>query len=91
MRRFTRLTKAFSKKYENHCHALSLYFVYYNFVRKHTTLKTTPVFAAVLGIEPYPMEWIVSLIEARAPKTGRPVKEKTPETLPNSTMVHNRE
>ena len=75
MRRFTRLTNAFSKKYENHCHALSLYFVYYNFIRKHTTLKTTPAVAPGLATAPYTMEWIVSLIEARAPKTGRPMKE----------------
>jgi IS1 family transposase len=75
MRRFTRLTNAFSKKYENHCHAISLYFVYYNFIRKHATLKTTPAVAAGLATEPYTMEWIVSLIEARAPKTGRPMKE----------------
>jgi hypothetical protein len=40
MRRFTRLTNAFSKKFENHCHALALYFVFYNFcrvVRLHCT------------------------------------------------------
>ena len=74
MRRFTRLTNAFSKKYENHCHALALYFVFYNFIRKHATLKTTPAVAAGIADEPYKMELIVSLIEARAPKTGRPRK-----------------
>lgn len=75
MRRFTLLTNAFSKKYENHCHALALYFVYYNFIRKHTTLKTTPAVAAGLVDEVYTMELIVSLVEKRAPKTGRPSKE----------------
>jgi len=76
MRRFTRLTNAFSKEYENHCHALALYFVYYNFIRKHTTLKTTPAVAAGLVDEVYTMELIVDLVEKRAPKTGRPRKLK---------------
>lgn len=46
MRRFTRLTNAFSKKLENHEHAIALHFMYYNFCRKHQTLRTTPAVAA---------------------------------------------
>lgn len=46
MRRFTRLTNAFSKKLDNHVRALALHFIYYNFCRKHQTLKTTPAIAA---------------------------------------------
>jgi IS1 family transposase len=46
MRRFTRLTNAFSKKAQNHARALALYFMYYNFVRKHSSVKTTPAIAA---------------------------------------------
>ena len=42
MRRFTRLTNAFSKKLENHCHAIALHFIHYNFCRVHQTLRVTP-------------------------------------------------
>ena len=42
----TRRTNAFSKKMENHAHAIALHFLYYNFVRIHKTLKTTPAMAA---------------------------------------------
>ena len=53
LRRFTRLTNAFSKKLENHLHALALYFVYYNFCRPHKSLKgNTPAMAAGLADEP---------------------------------------
>jgi ectoine hydroxylase-related dioxygenase (phytanoyl-CoA dioxygenase family) len=47
-RRFTRLTNAFSKKFENHVHALALYFMFYNFVRVHKTLRMSPAMAAGL-------------------------------------------
>jgi IS1 family transposase len=46
MRRFTRLTNAFSKKIENHCHAIALHFVYYNFCKIHKTLRVTPAMEA---------------------------------------------
>ncbi len=71
MRRFTRLTNAFSKKAENHCHALALYFVWYNFVRIHKSLRVTPAMAAGVTDTLRDMEWIASLIDARAPKSGR--------------------
>lgn len=48
MRRFTRRTNAHSKKFENHCHALSLYFMYFNFVRIHSGLRVTPAMEAKL-------------------------------------------
>lgn len=70
MRRFTRLTNGFSKKLENHLHMLSLYFVHYNFVRIHKSLKCTPAMAAGVSKELHDMEWLVSLIDAAAPKPG---------------------
>jgi hypothetical protein len=68
MRRFTRLTNAFSKKVENHSYAVALHFMYYNFVRVHQTLKVTPAMAAGVSDTLRDVEWIVSLIDARAPE-----------------------
>ena len=72
MRRFTRLTNAFSKKFENHLHMVSLYTVFYNFVRIHKTLKVSPAMAAGVTDELLEMEDIVKLIDKAAPKPGRP-------------------
>ena len=79
MRRFTRLTNAFSKKLENHLHSLSLYFVHYNFVRIHKSLRMTPAMAAGISDTLHDMEWIVGLIDARAPKPKRPTEYKRQE------------
>ena len=65
MRRFTRLTNAFSKKIENHCHSLALYFLYYNFVRIHKSLKVMPAMAAGASDRLWSVEDIVALIDAR--------------------------
>jgi IS1 family transposase len=63
MRRFTRLTNAFSKKLDNHCHALALYFVWYNWVRIHKTHKLTPAMAASLTDKLMDMADVVKLID----------------------------
>ncbi len=76
MRRFTRLTNAFSKKIENHLHMLSLYFVHYNFCRMHKSLRMSPAMAAGVSDTLRDMEWIVSLIDARAVKPNRPASYK---------------
>ena len=69
-RRFTRLTNAFSKKAENHAHAVSLYFMHYNFCRAHATLtkaaggiKQTPAMAAGLTDHVWTVEEILSLMD----------------------------
>jgi IS1 family transposase len=66
MRRFTRLTNTFSKKFENHCHSLALYFVFYNWVRKHKTHGKTPAVAAGLTDAALTMEDVVTMIDQRA-------------------------
>jgi hypothetical protein len=48
-RRFTRLTNAFSKKFENHAHMVAIYAVWYNWIRIHNTLRVTPAMAAGLS------------------------------------------
>lgn len=72
MRRFTRLTNAFSKKFESHVHMVALYTVFYNFTRIHKTLRVTPAMAAGLTDRVWGMEDIVALMDAVAPKPGRP-------------------
>lgn len=64
MRRFTRLTNGFSKKFENHCHAVSLHMMYYNFVRIHQTIRCTPAMAAGVTDRLWSMMDIVGLIES---------------------------
>jgi IS1 family transposase len=71
MRRFTRLTNAFSKKIESHCAALALYFVFYNFCRIHKSLRVTPAMAAGLTDELLSMEDIARMIEAHFPPKKR--------------------
>lgn len=61
-RRFTRLTNAFSKKWENHAHAIALHYFYYNFCRTHKTLGTTPAIAAGVTDKAWTIHDLVSLL-----------------------------
>ena len=70
VRRFTRLTNAFSKKLENHAHHVALMLTYYNFCRIHKTRKVTPAMAAGVTSELRDVEWIAVLVAARDPKPG---------------------
>jgi IS1 family transposase len=63
MRRFTRLTNAFSKSFENHCHSVALYFMYYNFCRVHQTLRVTPAMEAGLADHVWSLEELVGLLD----------------------------
>ena len=68
MRRFTRLTNAFSKKIENHAAAVALFYMYYNFGRIHQTLRITPAMAAGVSDHVWDIEEIVGLLPE--PKRG---------------------
>jgi hypothetical protein len=65
LRRFTRLTNAFSKKFENHCHAAAIYFAYYNFCRVHQTLRVTPAMEAGLTDHVWTLAELVALVGAK--------------------------
>jgi hypothetical protein len=66
MRRFTRLTNGFSKKIENHGHAVALHFMHYNFVRVHKTLRVTPAMEAGIADHVWTMQELVSLLDAKS-------------------------
>jgi hypothetical protein len=71
LRRFTRLTNAFSKKVENHGHAVTLYFMFYNFCRIHQTLRVTPAMEAKLTDHVWSVEELVALLpKPEAAKRG---------------------
>jgi IS1 family transposase len=72
MRRFTRLTNAFSKKFENHMHMVALYTVWYNFVKQHKTLKgLSPAMAAGLSNTLWSMADLAAVVDAAQPKAGK--------------------
>jgi hypothetical protein len=64
MRRFTRLTNGFSKKLENHRHAIALFFMYYNFCRIHQTLRVTPAMEAGLSNHVWTIEEMIAELES---------------------------
>ncbi|WP_209425380.1 IS1 family transposase [Pararhodobacter sp. SW119] len=80
MRRFTRLTNAFSKKVENHAHAVALHFMFYNFCRIHQTLRVTPAMASGLTDRLWDIADLVALVEAAEPSPAKrgPYKKRLP-------------
>jgi len=71
MRRFTRLTNAFSKKLENLQHALALHFMHYNFARVHKTLGMTPAMAAGIADRTWTVSELVGLLAQVPAATNR--------------------
>jgi hypothetical protein len=76
MRRFTRLTKAFSKKAANHYAAIALYFAYCNFCRVHQTIRVTPAMEAKLTDYVWSVEELVALLPVEQPKKRGPYKKR---------------
>lgn len=76
MRRFTRLTKGFSKKIENLEYAVALHFMHYNFGRIHKTLRVTPAMEAGIPDHVWSIQEIVGLVKDEASKKRGPYKKK---------------
>ncbi len=70
IRRFTRLTNAFSKKVENHAHSVALFYMHYNFARVHQTLRVTPAMEAGIAQHVWSIEEIVALTEPASVKVA---------------------
>lgn len=64
IRRFTRLTNAFSKKLENHAASVALHYMHYNFCRIHQTLRVTPAMEAGLSNHMWDVSEVVALLDA---------------------------
>ncbi len=72
MRRFTRLTNGFSKKFENHMHMVALYTVWYNYVKQHKSLKgLSPAMASGLSDTLWSMIDLAEMVDAAQPKPGK--------------------
>jgi len=76
MRRFTRLTNGFSKKIENHAHAIALHYMFYNFVRIHKSLRCTPAMAAGVTNRLSEISDMVALLPEPVAKKRGPYKKK---------------
>ena len=90
MRRFTRLTNGFSKRLDNHKHSIALYFFYYNFIRRHQTLKTTPAVFSGIADKVWTMLDFVRMMEREEELLGGRLTDYRPSarkgTLPEMTQ-----
>jgi IS1 family transposase len=92
MSRFTRLTNAFSKKFENHMHMVALYTVWYNYVKQHKSLKgLSPTMAAGISETLWSMKELAEMIDANLPKPGKrgPYKQSGGDGGDGGEEVHN--
>jgi IS1 family transposase len=78
MRRFTRLTNGFSKRLENHKHAIALHYFHYNFIRKHQTIKTTPALMAGVATKEWTMVDFVKMLEREEELLGGRISDYKP-------------
>jgi hypothetical protein len=76
LRRFTRLTNAFSKKVENHAHSTALHFMYYNYCRVDKTLRVTRAMEAGLSNHVWSMEELASIVPVTEAKKRGPYKKR---------------
>jgi IS1 family transposase len=76
LRRYTRLTNGHSKKLENHCAALAIFFMHYNFARIHSTIRCSPAMAAGVTSHLWSIAEIVNLLPIEAPKKRGPYKKR---------------
>ena len=81
MRRFTRLTNAYGKKFENHARAVALHVMFYNFTRIYSTLRVSPAMAAGISDRLWDMSDIVALIDAREEAPKRPATYRKREVV----------
>jgi len=77
IRRFTRLTNAFSKKIENHAASVAMWFMYYNFARVHQTLRVTPAMEAGLSDHVWDIEELVALLPGAKPTKRGPYRKRS--------------
>jgi IS1 family transposase len=82
-RRFTRLTNAFSKKFENHAHMVAIYAVWYNWVRIHKTLRVSPAMAAGIADKLWSWEDVIALMDADVPAQIRGPYKKRQDQISN--------
>jgi hypothetical protein len=80
IRRFTRLTNAFSKRIENHIHATAIQTIHYNFIRIHKTLKISPAMAAGISATLWSWEDVIQNMDAMVtpPAPRGPSRPRTP-------------